>query len=373
MAETAFWCFVILFIYTHLGFPALAWVLSRLRGSKREPRRSGEPTATIIVAAHNEEAVIANRLANIAALNTCQEKVEVIVASDGSTDHTNEIVSAWSDKRVKLLALPRGGRALAHNEAVAVASGDIIVFTDAGTSFREDCLSNLLGPFLDPDVGCVVGRLVYVADRHTLGEHTAFYWNYETRLRRWESDAGLLAVGSGCCMAVRRKLFADLDPHEDADDAVPLDLLLRGYRVVFAPDALAFDVPPSTSRREIRARARMTVLALTAILRRKALLNPFRFPGPALGLLSHRILRFLTPVLVIGALGSSLFLARQPFYAMALLGQLIFYSVGLLGRAAENRGLWIPLLRIPYSFCVWNIGFAKGVLQVLRGETVTTY
>lgn len=361
-------------IYAYVAYPILAWVLALRRGREKAIGRSEENRVTVIVAAHNECAVIGDRLANLAEVNMPSEMVEIIVASDGSTDGTNEIVSAWPDKRVRLLALPRGGRAIAHNRAVEVATGDIVVFTDADTAFHEDCVPHLTRWFTDPRVGCVVGRLIYVAERHTLEKQTALYWKYETKLREWESDAGLLAVGSGCCMAVRRNLFEDLHPDEDGDDAIPLEMLLRGYRVVFTPDALAFDAPPSSLQDEIRTRARMTVLGLTAIFRRKALLNPLRFPRPALSLLSHRILRFLTPVLVCGAFVTNAFVVGEPLYLVLFGLQALFYGLGIIGLlVARVPDCPIAIVRIPMAFCVWNIGFAAGLVRVLRGETVTTY
>ncbi|MBZ0168997.1 MAG: glycosyltransferase [Kofleriaceae bacterium] len=331
-------------------------------------------SVTVIVAAHNEGDAIADRLNNIAALDVpIRATVEVIVASDGSTDSTNEIVAAWSDPKVRLLTLPRGGRAMAHNRAAEIARGDILVFTDARTSFRADFLSAILGHFSDPRVGCAVGRLVYATDRHTVAEDTGRYWTYETRLREWESAAGLLTAGSGCCMAVRKQLFRTLQPDEDVDDAVPLDLLLGLHRIVFVRDAVVFDVAPSTLRDEILARARMTVLCLTALLRRGALLNPFRFPKAAVALLSHRILRYLTPVLACGAFLSSTILAMEPLYRSAFVIQVLFYLFAFVGLVIGKAGSAIAVFRVPMSFCAWNAGFAAGLLKVVRRQRITVY
>lgn len=368
-----FWTCAVMVLYTYLGYPLFLRLLVSLRRLGRPSRSPIQPTVSIVVAAYNEAKLIGNRLENIAEMDYSPKMVEVIVASDGSTDQTNEIVSAWPDQRVRLLALPRGGRACAHNGAVRAAKGDIVVFTDARTSFRRDFLSNILVPFAGPEVGCVVGRLVYMTERHTLGDRTRTYWHYETKLREWESDLGCLAVSSGCCMAIRRGLFRELPHDEDVDDAVPLDVLLQGCRVIFAPDALAFDVPPSTPRDEIRARARMTVLALTAILRRKSLLNPFRFPRLAFSLFSHRIFRSLTPAFACGGLLFSALLVGQPLYRVIFVAQLVFYVFAFFGWVVGGQGFAVALLRLPLSFCVWNIGFAAGLVRVLRGQTVTTY
>lgn len=373
VSKVIFWFCLGLFVYTYLGYPVFARVLARRRRNDRVTGQWVEPRVTVIVAAYNESAVIADRLTNIAEMDFPATKVEVIVASDGSTDRTNEIVSTWPDPRVRLLALPRGGKALAHNRAVAVATGDILVFTDTHTTFQKDFLAKIVHPFSRPEVGCVVGRLRYITERQTFARDLDIYWNYETQLRGWESHAGLLAVGSGACMAVRRGLFEELHPDEDGDDAIPLDLLLHGYRVVFASEAVAFDVAPSTPRDEIRARARMTVLSLTAILRRKVLLNPFRFPRAAVALLSHRVLRVLTPIFALGGFGSSVLLASEPLYRVAFIVQVLFYACALSGWVSARWGYRLPFVHSQLSFCVWNIGFGAGLVGVLRGQRVTTF
>lgn len=374
MTAALFWLSVALLVHTYLGYPVVSWLLGRRRRVPGTAGRTPETTVTVVVAAHNEEAAIDERLKNIFESDFPPRMIEVIVASDGSTDRTEEIVSRWTDPRVRLLRLPRGGRARAHNRAVSVAMGEIVVFTDARTSFDREFLRRVTEPFSDPGMGCVVGRLVYVTKAGTVAESTGAYWWFETKLREWESGAGLLVVGSGCCMAIRRSLYRELRPDEDVDDAVPLDLVFHGHRVVFAPEAVAYDVPPATPGDEIRARARMTILALTAILRRRALLNPLRFPGVAFALYSHRVLRSLTPGLLLG-----IFLTNVPllgvaaFYRVTFAAQLCFYALALLGWLGGKAGWTTPILRIPLSFCVWNIGFGAGLIRVVRGETVARY
>lgn len=372
LGEVGFWLFGGLLLYAYAGYPALAWLLAR-----REPDpKGGEPqvegSVTIVVGAHNEEAVIGARLSNIGSLES-SGAVDVLVASDGSTDRTNEIVAAWPDPRVRLLALPRGGRAASHNRAMMEATGEFVVFTDAETLFRKDFLTRLLAPFRDGGVGCVVGRLVYRAERQSVGVDTASYWEYETRIRAWESRAGLLSVATGCAMAIRGNLFTALHSDEDGDDAIPLDLLLLGHRIVFAPEATAFDVPPGTARAEIRARARMTVLALTALRWRLPLLNPIRFPRAALSLWSHRVLRCLTPLLVFGTLAANTLLVERPMYLGVFAAQVAWHAVGLLGLLLGERGGRTFWLRLPRSFLVWNLGFAWGLAKALRGQRVTQY
>jgi cellulose synthase/poly-beta-1,6-N-acetylglucosamine synthase-like glycosyltransferase len=373
VAEVAFWLSVAAFAYAYAGYPFVVWALSRLGPVQGRFDGSTAGRVTVVIAAYNEADVIADRVRNLLGLEGPQGGVEVIVASDGSTDGTTGAAAAVGDARVCVLDLSRGGRARAHNRAVASATGEIIAFTDARTTFDSACLRRLAEAFEDPGVGCVVGRLIYAPESGTVGDQTAAYWQFETSLRRWASDAGLLAVGTGCCMAVRKALFRELSPDEDVDDATPLDILLQGYRVVFVPEALASDEPPSTPINEIRARARMTVLSSTAVGRRARLLNPIRYPRAAFAVWSHRILRWLTPVWVAGVLGASIVLVGRPFYRVALMAQLLAYTLAFVGWVAGPRGARLALLRIPLGFVVWNAGFALGLVRVLRGKKVTAY
>jgi cellulose synthase/poly-beta-1,6-N-acetylglucosamine synthase-like glycosyltransferase len=321
IAKVLFWGSLTAIAWTQAGYPVAAAALARLRG---RPVRKGEatPSVTLIVAAHNEEDVIERRLDNLFELDYPRELLDIVVASDASTDGTDELVEGLAAREpcVQLLRCPRGGKVAAQNLAVRGTSAEIVAFSDANARWKPDALRRLVRNFSDPDVGYVCGGHVYEAADGTNREGT--YWRYEAWLRRSESALGSITGGIGPIYAVRRSDYVDVDPRFGHDLALPYLMVQRGRRAVFEPEAVAWEKPSRDIEDEYRRKVRMFEHCWLIVLRGKML----RRLGPTylLEILSHRHLRYATGLLHVVLLGSSLALVREGLvYRLALAAQLL--------------------------------------------------
>jgi cellulose synthase/poly-beta-1,6-N-acetylglucosamine synthase-like glycosyltransferase len=365
------------YVYAGYGLVLrIAAALVRDRGARAPPRDGSWPRLAVLVTAHNEERRIGARIANLLACDYPPERLEVVVASDGSTDRTDEIVEATGDPRVRLFRpVARGGKSATQNQAIATLTAEIVVFTDAETVFEPAFLRHVAAPFFDPDVGAVDGhQLIRGGGAGDLGTAQGYYWRYELAIRSLESRLRLLAVMSGPCMAVRRALLAPLPADVGEDCCVPLEVVSRGKRVVHAREAVAWDRMPDSPAGELRARARMTLRNWKGTWRYPRLLNPLRHPGYAFALWSHKLLRWLSPVFLIAGTAACVVAATaSPAFATATLALAAFYGLGLVGWWAVRRGLEVPVAGTVFSFLLANAGFLAGLVRAARGTTITHY
>jgi cellulose synthase/poly-beta-1,6-N-acetylglucosamine synthase-like glycosyltransferase len=315
--------------WTHVGYPLSAAALARVRRRPVRPEPI-EPSVSVIVAAHDEEAVIGRRLENLLELDYPPDRLELVVASDASSDGTDRIVED-SGGRVRLLRCPRGGKVAAQNRAVRETSGEILAFSDANATWAGDALRKLVRNFADPDVAYVCGRLVLQDAEGTNRE--GVYWRFETWLREQESALGSVTGGNGSIYAVRREDYPEVDARFGHDLALPYLLVQGGRRAVYEPEALAFEKPPRAVEDEYRRKVRMFEHCWLITLRGRM----FRDVPPLYfgELVSHRLLRYGSGLLHLALLGSSAALAvRSPFFRAALGAQL-----AVLAAAAARPGL----------------------------------
>jgi cellulose synthase/poly-beta-1,6-N-acetylglucosamine synthase-like glycosyltransferase len=330
--KALFWGSAAALGWTHAGYPLAAAAAARLRP---EPVRRGDeaPTVTVIVAAHDEEAVIERRLENLLALDYPPELVQIVVASDASEDATDEIVErlAALEPRIHLLRCPRGGKVVAQNLAVRESQAEIVAFSDANATWAPDALTQLVRSFADPEVGYVCGRLVLGDPEGTNTEGA--YWRYETWLREQESATGSITGGNGSIYAVRRVDYVEVDPRFGHDLSLPYTMVQRGRRAVYEPRALAFEKPTPDVEDEYRRKVRMLEHGWLMLL--EGGMTKGLPPGYLVKVLSHRHLRYASGLLHIALLGSSVALApRGRVYRAALFAQL-----ALLADAARRPGL----------------------------------
>jgi cellulose synthase/poly-beta-1,6-N-acetylglucosamine synthase-like glycosyltransferase len=329
IAKVLFWASLAALVWTQVGYPLFAALLARLRG---RPVRKGDflPRVSLIVAAHDEESVIERRLENLLALDYPSELLEIVVASDASTDGTDALVEAVAarEPRVRLLRAPRGGKVAAQNLAVAATDGEILAFSDANAQWKPDALRKLMRNFADPDVAYVCGGHFYEAADGTNREGT--YWRWEAWLRRNESRLGSITGGIGPIYAVRRTDYVEVDPRFGHDLALPYLMVQHGRRAVFEPEAVAWEKPSKDIEDEYRRKVRMFEHCWLIVLRGKML----RRLGPTylLEIVSHRHLRYASGLLHLVLLGSSIALARDGvIYDVVLAAQLLLLLAAALG------------------------------------------
>jgi cellulose synthase/poly-beta-1,6-N-acetylglucosamine synthase-like glycosyltransferase len=344
--KVVFWGSLGALAWTHAGYPLAAAALARVR---RRPVRTGEatPRVSVIVAAHDEEEVIGERLENLLALDYPREQLEIVVASDASTDRTDEIVAGYAPS-VRLIRAPRGGKVVAQNLAVRETDAEIVAFSDANATWAPDALRKLVRNFADPGVAYVFGRLSLRGAAG--GNREGLYWRYETWLRAQESLLHSTTGGFGSIYALRRSDYVEVDPRFGHDLALPYVIVQRGRRAVYEPEARAFETPTPTNEAEYRRKVRMFEHCWLITLRGRMLR---RLPALYwIGIVSHRHLRYASGLLHLVALATNLALLGEGWvYVVTLAAQL-----GLLAAAAVGVGLarYYVLMTWATVMALWN-------------------
>lgn len=375
MTALLFWIAVFLIVYTYVGFPLTIILRGLIWG---RPYKHGDlsvlPTVSIVIAAYNEAKTISEKLDNLVSLDYPEDKLEIVIASDGSTDGTESIVERYKDRGVKLLVLPRSGKAVALNTAVAAASGEILVFSDANSIYKSDAIQELVKPFADPGIGGVAGNQIY--KRNTVagssGEGERAYWNFDRMLKQFQGKAGNTLAATGAIYAIRRSLFRPIPDGVSDDFVTSTSVIAQGYRLVFSPEAVAYEPVASTSTAEFGRKVRVIVRSWRAFIFMKELLNPFRHGFYAVQLFSHKILRYLVVIPLIVLFLVSPFLWKVSlFYQLATITQIMFYACAGAGYFLDRtRSGPMKLLTIPFYFCMVNIASLVAIVKVLSGSQI---
>ncbi len=342
LAKALFWGSLGALAWTHVAYPAAAGLAARVRPRPIRGDERAEPSVAVVVAAHDEASVIERRLENLLALDYPAAKLEVVVASDASTDGTNAVVAdvAARESRVRLLECERGGKVAAQDRAVRETSSEIVAFSDANATWAPDALRRLVAALADPDVGYVCGQLRL--ERADGGNQEGLYWRYEMRLREAESALGSVTGGNGSIYAVKRADYVEVDPRWGHDLAFPYRMVQARRRAVYEPRAVAFERPTPSNEAEYRRKVRMFEHCWEITLRGSMLRGlP---PGYLVQVVSHRVLRYGSGLLHLALLATSVALADDgTAYAIVLAGQ-----VALLAAAAAG----VPVARY-YSLVTW--------------------
>ena len=357
-----FWASAVLLVYTQIGYALLLALLARF-----VPRREVEaslagqlPYVSAIVAAYNEQDVIAQRIANLRSLDYPPDRVQVIVASDGSSDHT--VARARAAGADLVLELPRGGKIRAQDAAVEQAGGELLVFSDANAVWDRDALKRLVAAFADPKIGYVCGDVRFLDAAGSNQE--GLYWRYEMWLRRMESGLDSVTSGNGAIYATRRDAYLKVDPLAGHDLSFPFNMVKRGWRAVYVSEAHATEKMAPSIEGEFTRKRRMARRTWPTVFG-SGLMSPRGYsPLYALMIFSHRILRYLVPFLHVLALALNFALLGQGlFYIVTLVLQLALYAAAALAPLAPAR-----VLLVARYYVVTNWALAAGLWDWLRGE-----
>ncbi len=372
MRRILFWLMAVTVGWTYVGFPLV--VLARGRWL-RKPFIAADacPPVSVVIAAHNEAPVIRRRIENLVGLDYPTDRMEIIVASDGSNDGTAAIASSVAPERVRVLDLARVGKAAALNEAVAGATGEILVFSDANSDFAPDAIRRLTRPFADPTVGGVAGDQRYRDDGgRSNGAGERQYWDIDRRLKRAESDAGNVISATGAIYAIRRDLFQPVPAGVTDDFITSTAVIAQGRRLVFAADAIAYEPVARDDRAEYGRKVRVMTRGLRGVMVRGALLDPRRSGFYAVQLATHKVLRRLVAFPLVGlALLAPTLWGSGSVYRLAALGQGVTYGLAALGLllAREPIGRH-KALALPAFFVTANVAAIQAVTNILRGHRI---
>lgn len=360
MTGIIFWLSVGGIIYAYIGYPLCLTLLARLKVQPR-PYPESEPTVTLLIAAYNEESVIASKLENSLALDYPSDRLQILVAADGSDDHTVAIVQSFADKGIELSFSPqRSGKMAAITRAMKHVRGDIIVFSDANNRYQTDTIRQLIAPFTDQTVGGVSGAKTIIKGDGVLGDSEGLYWKYESFIKKQETKLGCCVGVAGEIFAIRRVLFSTPPDNVINDDFyMAMDLVCKGYSIIYVPTAHSYERISLSAEDEIVRRSRIIAGRYQAIARSLQFL-PFSRPLLVWQIVSHKFLRPLVPFAMVSALVANLLAVvlpgqdisplltlASPYNWILLMFQLLFYGCALIAKKWHPNGWAGKLLYLP--------------------------
>ena len=363
--------------YTYLGYPLIMWILMKLKRKSSVNKKFITPNISIVISAYNEEKSIQEKLENLASLNYPQDKLEVVIISDASSDKTDEIVKNFAQEgklKIKFYRQPsRRGKIAGYRKVYPHLEGEIIIFTDATSILEKDSLLYLVSNFADESVGCVGGLIKYVNPaKASVGEAEGIYWKYEKKIRELESALCSLPSVSGTFYAVRKELYPYKMREWLADDlVVPIYVKKQGFHTVLDEKAICYERTVSSIKEEIAKRVRITIQNIRGLIEQKDILNPFKYGLFSLIIISHKLFRLLVPIFLVILFVSNLFLLQTSgiFLGLFLL-QIIFYLIGAGGHFMKRQHKLINSL---FYFCLSNWAILLGIIRYLKGEKVITW
>lgn len=372
VVEMIFWTCLVGSGYSYFLYPAILWGIVKLEGPRRQSSAGQPRSISIIIAARNEEGKIASKIENTLQLRSSAD-VEVLVASDASDDATDEIVRKFSGHGVRLIRSPmRSGKENAQGLAIAASSGEVLVFSDAGTTIPADALTRLQEAFEDPTIGAVSSVDKFVTAEGKI-EGEGAYVRYEMWLRSLESRARGLVGLSGSFFAARRKVCEGWDTQSPSDFNTALNCARAGLRAVSDPAVIGIYPNLADPSKEYARKVRTVLRGITAVARNPDVLNPFRYGLFAWQVWSHKILRWAVPIFLVGLLLTSAVLAHTGgLYAAAFAGQVAFYGIAL-GAHIVGGARKVGIIRLVYFFVQSNLGILEAILRFAAGQRMVTW
>lgn len=367
-----------LIAYHYVIYPVIINVLAGLKSSRQAitpEAESYEPRVSLVIAAFNEEKVIAGKLDNALQLEYPADRFEVIVVADGSDDGTQEVASRYSDRGVKVLWEPeRKGKSAALNRGVAEAKGDIVVLSDANNDFGKNAIRALVAPFRNPKVGGVCGlKSIATGEGRESEAGDSLYWRYESAIKQAESDLGSITTADGEIFAVRKSDYPEIPRHVVNDDAyITIALVDKGLRVLYEQAAVSYELASKSLVDDFHVKVRMVSGGFqTVMMHWKRLLVPRdQF---AWMFLSHKLLRWLMPWCLLAFLVSSFWYSGNRLVMVVLIAQIVCYVLAAVGWYKRRQPELPAYLYVPMYFVVMNLAAARGLLRFLTGAQTTKW
>ncbi len=371
--EILFWFSLGTLVYVFFGFIVFLWIFSKFR-CKAVQKGDATPSVSVIISAFNEEKHIEKKIENCLEIDYPRERVEIIVVSDGSSDDTDSILARIrrNNPLLRTYRMPQQrGKTECQNLAVEMAKNEILFFTDASVMHTADALRILLRRLCDPSVGCVTGKPIFKRDVGAASMGLSKRDKYEFYLRSKLGEVSTLFGAQDCMYAVPRFLYRPVRADLDSGFVGPLQLLEKGCRTVYEPEALSFvDRSAPSIKDEFIRRSRIALRGMRGLIHMRHLMNPFKYGFVALSLISTRLLRWLCPLFLSMLFLSNLVLLDSSFYVGTFIVQLIFYLTALVALLFAQRGYRLkPLFYVPLYFCILASSATVGLKRLLAGET----
>jgi len=362
-------------IFHYLLYPLMMAAGARWRQASRPEQGAAEPfipAVSLIIAAYNEAEVIAAKVENSLALDYPHPLLQIIVVTDGSTDETPTVARRYVNGGVVVLHEPeRRGKSAAINRAMSVATGEIVVFSDANAFYQPDALSKLTRHFEDGRIGGVSGQKTVRQSETAVSQSSGLYWKYESAIKKWESSVGSTVAVVGEMMALRRSLFAPIPATVINDDAyLATQILRQGYNVLYEPEAICWETASSSNADELIRRRRISAGRYQLLFHPDWW--PWRNPLALFQLISHKFLRLLLPFFMIAAFMTNILaVLRRPtgwLMRLALLGQFLMYGLAGLGWLAEKLQRSARVPTAVYYIISGNFSSLQGLWRLLAGK-----
>ncbi len=383
--ELLFWISLFIVFYTYIGYGMLLFILIRIKrmlvGKKKTISLDSDhlPTCSLVIAAYNEEDYIREKIENTLSLNYPAELLKLYFVTDGSSDHTPEIVKEFPQLNL-LHKNERNGKVAAMDRAMNFIDSEIVIFTDANTFLNKNAILAICKHYANEKVGGVAGekRVSFdsSADASAAGE--GMYWKYESQLKKWDSELYSVVGTAGELFSVRKSLYKPVPGDTILDDfMISMQIAEKGYQIVYEPDAFAVETGSANIKEELKRKVRISAGGIQSIFRLKGLLNPFRHPILTFQYVSHRVLRWtITPVLLILIFLLNLYFVIHGIgavYVVLLILQVFFYGLAVLGWVLATKQIKLKIVFIPYYFCIMNYAVLAGMVRYFSNNQSSSW
>ena len=374
-----FYVSILLIVYTYIGYGVVLWLMVKIkklffRKNTEDKTLPEYPDVTLLIAAYNEEAVVAEKMRNNRELQYDEGKLHIVWVTDGSTDRTNEMLAAYNDVKV-LFSPARRGKTAALNRAIDYINTPIVVFTDANTMLNSEAIKKIAECFMrNPRVGCVAGekRIEVKTKDNAASGGEGLYWRYESALKKMDSQLCTAVGAAGELFAIRRNLFVKMENDTLLDDFImSMRIAQQGFKIEYCDEAYAIERGSANMVEEEKRKVRIAAGGLQSIWRLRDLFNIFKYGMMSFQYVSHRVLRWsITPVMLFLLIPINAFLlVLEPdniVYWTVMIGQILFYILGMWGYALSKKAIKNKYLYIPYYFLFMNVNVIKGFLYLSK-------